>query len=146
MSETVQEQRDHAYAASGHMDVSTSFDAIGEDPEQWSAGAVWCRQVWDAAREAYDGGRFDHEEPNYSGVVDELSGSLEPVYTHNRWQVFTDLMAYQSEHAEELIGECAYTDMTTLAGDVLERMAWDAVQGLVMEWRKENADDDDSDG
>lgn len=149
MSESAGEQRAHAYAAFEHMDLNTSFDNVGNDIEQWSPGAVWCRRVWDAAREAYNGDRFDHEEPNYSGVVDEIAGTMIPTYAHNRWQVFVDLCAYDSEHAEELMGEGAYSDMTSLAGDVLERLAEDAVYHLVMEWREVDSDEDedeDSDG
>lgn len=54
-----------------------------------SPGAVWLETVWSVA----DG----YDEPRDWDVVGELADSCVPVYTHNRWQVFVDLAAYNED-------------------------------------------------
>jgi hypothetical protein len=146
VSESAQTQREHAYAVLDHMDVTTTFDACSsESTDQWSAGAVWCRNVWDAAREAWDQKQFDHESDRLDhDAACELADTLTPVYTHNRWSIFVDLTAYTSERADELCSEGDYADMTVMAGAVLESLARDAVMALVGEWRGELESDEDA--
>jgi hypothetical protein len=135
MSERQQAKRDRAYAAFGHMDVNTSFDACGDDGE-WSAGAEWCDTVFVTAREAWDQERFEHDsDRNDHDVASELADSVTPVLTHNRWLVFVDLCAYTSDHAEE--SETRGGTMTDMAGGVLYDMANDAIVALVEGWRED---------
>jgi len=144
VSESAQTQREHAYAVLDHMDITATFDACSsESTDQWSAGAVWCRNVWDAAREAWDQKQFDHESDRLDhDTACELADTLTPVYTHNRWLIFVDLTAYTSEHAEE--SESRGGTMTDMAGGVLYDMANDAIVALVEGWRGEVESDEDA--
>jgi hypothetical protein len=143
MSETAQEQRDHAHAALDHMDVSTGFDDVsGDDRATWSAGAQWCVTVWDAAHEAWTEERFDHASDRADfDVASEIADAVNPIYTHNRWLIFTDLCAYSSEYAEG--DEAGSGSMTAMAGGVLYEMANDAILNLVREWREDEDEDED---
>jgi hypothetical protein len=60
----------------------------------------------------------------------EIADSAVPVYTHERWQTFVDLAAY-NEDASELGGDAS--DLTALAGVALYMIAERLVQALAEE-------------
>ena len=79
--------------------------ASPDSPE--SPGAKWLELVAVSAEEVED------EE-----YLSEVADQLVPIYTHERWQVFVDLAAYQEDATE--LGD---GDMTQLAGNALYMVA-----------------------
>ena len=60
------------------------------------------------------------DRADYDGRLSEYADGAVPVYTHERWQVFTDLCAYD-EDTDDLAGPD--TDMTQRAGIALYMIA-----------------------
>ncbi len=94
------------------------------DPDSLeSPGAEWLKMVASSAD--------DIEDPE---TIGEVADSCVPVYTHNRWQVFVDLAAYQEDPTD--LGADA-EDMTQCAGVCLYLIAERLLGALATE-----ADDD----
>jgi hypothetical protein len=91
-----------------------------------SPGGQWLRLVADATVEAvnYAEGLFDQDD------AFELADSLVPIYTHQLWQVFVDLAAYQEDIDDLAEGT---EDMTTRAGMALLMIAERVIMALVDE-------------
>ena len=64
-----------------------------------SAGADWLRQVASSAAEVV-AEVDDIDDARYDDRLHEMADGLVPIYTHNRWQVFVDLAAYQEDVTE----------------------------------------------
>ena len=87
----------------------------GGDP---SPGALFLRRVEDDYREAVEAaGDVADVDPDRFG---EIAYSAVPTYTHERWQVFADLAAYE-EDASELGADAS--DLTEAAGVALYMIA-----------------------
>lgn len=117
-----------------HQHADVSYPDSHESP-----GAVWLLNLWDAISEAWDSD--DRARNNESGdVLSELADSAIPVYTHNRWQIFTDLCAYDAD--VEMRGDYdngdGAVDMTGMAGEVLCEIAYAAMSGWLDEKREES--------
>ena len=87
---------------------------VSDPDSQESAGAVWLRRVEGTADELGEYG------DDVEDAIHELADSLVPIYTHERWQVFVDLAAYQVDIADWVAGS---EDMETLAGYALYEVA-----------------------
>ena len=61
-----------------------------------SPGANFLHAVYVSAVEA----RTDAPEDDPSDAAHEVADSAVPIYTHDRWQTFTDLCAYQEDLSE----------------------------------------------
>lgn len=115
-----------------------------------SPGAAWLRRVEDAAREAWDRCRSEFPDLDATETADHLNGgdtphevanNVVPVYTHERWQVFTDLAAWREDlngHYEN--GSEEGPDLTDAAGDALYLIAKRLVRALVESWADEATD------
>ena len=85
---------------------------VGSPDSVTSPGALWLQRVAGAASEL--------EADRDGDDVAELADSLVPIYTHERWQVFVDLAAY-NEELDDLGGPSG--DMTNDAGAALYMIA-----------------------
>jgi hypothetical protein len=99
---------------------------------QESPGAAFLLRVQDATREAVE--EIDDPEDIEREMQDrahEIADTAVPVYTHDCWQVFVDLGAY-NEDASELGADAS--DLTTAAGVALYMIAERVVTALVTEY------------
>lgn len=92
-------------ASTGHnaYELADLADCSAPDSHT-SPGAEWLRLVANDAPELYP-----LSESDRSDRVSELADSDVPIYTHNKWEVFVDLGAWQ-EDPSELGGETADMD------------------------------------
>lgn len=132
-----QEQRDAdcqaVNAMQDHCDVS-----YPDAPD--SPGAVWLLNVHNGVQEAWDTGRFGEDSGEGADeVIWELAESVTPIYTHNVWQIFTDLCAYDHEAAED-----GFTDgsPTEWAMGALNRIADQGMWSWLRNKREELACDE----
>lgn len=100
-----------------------------------SPGARFLSRVADDYREAIADEWYDDDSPH------EIADSAVPVYTHERWQVFVDLGAYQEDISE--YGDDYGADLTGAAAVALYMIAERLVYALAQE--DETTDDDESD-
>lgn len=103
------------------------------------------RDVTDYVSDAEDADPRDALD-NVSDWSHGIADSAVPVYTHERWQVFVDLAAYQ-EDVSELMPD-AGDDLTGAAGVALYMIAERLVRALADELSEaldaEDAEDDDA--
>lgn len=93
-----------------------------------SPGAEWLLNLYHSAMEAWENGGITPDADYPEDRISELADYAVPVYTHNRWQIFTDLCAYDFD--SELIGEGHQDGMTGMAGVVLYEIAQMAIYGF----------------
>lgn len=99
-----------------------------------SPGARWILGVRDALTEAVD---YDHADDETvaetidrmrdRGITHEIADGAVPIYTYDRWVIFTELQAYLEDPSE--LGYEG-TDMTELAGVCLYMIAERIVESL----------------
>lgn len=99
-----------------------------------SPGGKWLRLVADCVDDA-----ADYEVPE--DAITEIADGVVPVYTHERWQVFADLAAYNEDVSE--FGDYG-DDLTKAAGVALYMIAERLLRALVEE--VEDDEDVDEDG
>lgn len=107
-------------------------DIAGPDGET-SPGAKFLTQVRDAVIEALEW-KVENDDPDLAHAArvlrddsHELADAAVPIYTHTRWETFTDLAAWQVDVSEYAGGG---EDMTTLAGIALYEVARQLVDEL----------------
>lgn len=102
-----------------------------------SPGAVWCGQLHDSLQEAWNKGEFEDGNGGFS-EVDEIAETSVPTYTHNAWQIFVDLTAYESGESEEVLHAMNHgEDITEVyIKGVLERLAKIAAHAWLEEKRE----------
>lgn len=83
---------------------------------------------------------LDMETPDEDRFGEEAD-QLVPIYTHERWQVFVDLCAYEEDISE--FGDYG-DDLTRAAGVALYMIAERLLRALYEE-AQDNADDDEED-
>lgn len=91
-----------------------------------SAGADFLRRVERDTLEALD----DRGDDDRGDLAHEVADSAVPIYTHERWQVFVDLAAYQQDVSDLAGGS---EDLTTLAGYALYEIARNLFYALANE-------------
>jgi len=89
-----------------------------------SPGAIFLHRVEDATAEAI----VNAEGEDVNDLVHEVADSCVPIYTHELWQTFVDLAAYNEDVGTE------YGDLTSLASLALYGVACRLVEALVAEW------------
>lgn len=103
--ETRRVRREALYGMQDHCGVSTP------DSDS-SPGADWLYWLHNAVSEAWDSGRFGPDSgEDETDVISEIADAHIPIYTHNRWQVFTDLCLYSED--VELYGDTDNADKLT---------------------------------
>lgn len=113
----------------------------GKGSVNGSPGARFLRSVEDAVYELADRvGAIDTDTINDDGSVHEIADAAPDVYTHTRWQEFTDLAAWQEDISE--YGEIDGDDLErSVAGVALymiaERLAWALLEELAEEAEEE---------
>lgn len=116
-----------------------------------SPGATFLTGVRDALEEAI-AWHTDHDHMTPTEALADLrdehhdiTDGAVPIYTHQRWQTFTDLAAYTEDPSE--IGDTDGRDMTDLAGMALyliaDRLITALLDGL-QEWADDMATTDQS--
>jgi hypothetical protein len=98
-----------------------------------SPGASFLERVADAADSI-------REEGGDEDNVSEAADSAVPVYTHERWQVFVDLAAYNEDVTE--LGATG-DDLTGCAGVALYMIAERLLHALLAEDVDEDADEEE---
>lgn len=105
------------------------------DPDSTlSPGGLFLDRIRDAYLEAVADEWYDGDSPR------ELADSAVPVYTHERWQVFVDLGAYQEDVTE--LGATG-DDLTQCAAVALYMIAERLVYALAQEDETTDEDEDD---
>lgn len=99
--------------------------------EVTSPGAEWLELIQTSVEEWY--ADDDEDGRDIEDAVFEMADSLVPIYTHQRWEVFTDLAAYQEEVLDSLLYDDEQVDMTKLAGVALYQLAERLIWALVAE-------------
>jgi hypothetical protein len=69
----------------------------------------------------------------------ERADQLVPIYTHHRWEVFTDLAAYQEDVTE--YGADA-SDLTATAGVALYMIAERLITALIAGWAEDEGEEE----
>ena len=124
------------------------FDHYDGPPVEGSPGAQWLRHVENAAGDilgdaeslADNPGDTLAERADYNGRLHETADGAVPDYTHERWQVFVDLCAYQ-EDTDELAGPD--TDMNDRAGIALYMIAERLLRAILDAEEPEDDEDDE---
>jgi hypothetical protein len=105
-----------------------------------SPGARFLLQVAASVAESLE---YDEDgTEDTSDMAQEVADSAVPIYTHERWQVFVDLCAYNEDISDFGTDE---TDLTALAGAALYVIAERLAVALIEEAREEQEDNDDDD-
>lgn len=132
MTEETEEETYNVYQ------LANMADCAGPDTNT-SPGAHWLEVV---ATDALDmiAERAGEDIEDQHDRIHEMADGLVPVYTYEKWQVFTDLAAWQEDVTE--YGEI--TDMEQGAGIALFMIAERLIRAII-EDRKDAADDDDED-
>lgn len=104
-----------------------NYSDISQPDNHESPGAVWLLRLRDAAAEIIEN---RDEYTDLDDAIHEAADQAVPIYTHNRWEVFTDLAAYNV--ADE--GMCEGMDMTDKAGVLLCLVAEQTIRGLTDEY------------
>jgi hypothetical protein len=112
------------------------FDDPPDPRPEGSPGAQFLRAVAHGVADHLAEG--DDDDP--SDAAHEIADSAVPIYTHERWQVFTDLAAYQEDPSE--LGAAA-DDLTAAAGTCLYIVARRLAEALIEAERSSDEDDDD---
>lgn len=112
-----------------------------------SPGALFLTRVRDAMLERAEETYADADSAAYferiADFAPEVADDMVPIYTHQRWQVFVDLAAYQVD-IEELAGDSGTVDMTELAGLALFEVARNLGDSLLEELQAAiDADEDE---
>lgn len=108
-----------------------------------SPGALFLLGVEDDARERWED--MTPDERVADDIVDtwhEVADGAVPIYTHELWQVFVDLGAYNEDPSELGYGA---DDMTKCAQVALYMIAERLCHALADEWREDDEDDEDDD-
>ncbi len=105
-------------------DARDAYGCIPSADASPSPGAVFLRDVADA----YDGARDDlSEHPYPEDLLHELADGAVPIYTHSRWQTFTDLCAYNEDLTEYGAPPADMTDAAGLALYIIARRLLEAL-------------------
>lgn len=92
-------------AMSGHCNTASPDNSD-------SPGVLWLLRVHNAMNEAWESGRFGPDSGEHeSDVIWELADSAIPDYTHDRWQIFTDLCFHNED--VEMSGDIDNADKLT---------------------------------
>lgn len=120
--------------------VLANMTDTGKPDTNESPGAVWLVHIADAAEELAEEVR---DARDLEDAVHECADQLVPVYTHEMWQVFVDLTAYNEEDESGLMAECMAddaADMTRAAMVALYQIAYRLLTSLL-----ESVEDDEDD-
>jgi hypothetical protein len=134
--------------ADGYGFDSMTDEERAERNKTASAGAKFLRYcAWSALdvlddADSYAGNPGDTlaERAEHDGRLTEEADGCVPVYTHQRWQTFVDLCAYQ-EDTDELAG--ADSDMSDRAGIALYMIAERLIRALVELFADDDADEEE---
>lgn len=130
----------HRYATREAISMMQAHADVAS-PDAWdSPGAVWLLNLYHSAMGAWENGEITPDAQYPEDRISELADSAVPIYTHNRWQIFADLCAYDFD--SELIGEGHSDGMTGMAGVVLYEIAQMAISGFREEMTEEFTCDD----
>ena len=95
-------------------ELANMADCSNPDSQE-SPGARFLLSVQDDYRERVEDGYYDEDDSPH-----EIADGAVPVYTHNLWQTFTDLGAYNEDPSELGVES---DDMTSAAGVCLYMIA-----------------------
>lgn len=119
-------------------DMSGHCDTASPDNDD-SPGANWLYWLYNAVEDAWQSGRFGEDSgEDEESVIDEIADSQTPVYTHNRWQTFTDLCLYSEDVDDftEGIEVKDSTDLDNLAGSIFREVAYRGASNWLQEKRE----------
>lgn len=110
----------------------------GDPDSPESRGALFLTSVRDAVVEYAETDDYTH---HWSDAIHEIADSAPDVYTHQRWQEFVDLCAYETD-LSDIVSTVTFSDnkitLTDIAGyvlfDIAERLAI-ALVSLMVEAR-----------
>lgn len=118
-------------------ELANMADVAGPDGPS-SPGAEWLENVASVANDIL----VDHDRADdYPDDITEAADQTVPTYTHERWQVFVDLAAYNEDVTE--LGPV--DDLTTAAGVALYMIAERLIRAIIEDQadQAESTDDED---